>query len=58
MLATALVALCVAWQVARSSGSRFKDGWQRLLRNQTDLPLRAAVLTVLALCAVFGPLLA
>ena len=57
VLAAALVALGAAWQVARSSGSRFKDGWQRLLRNQTDLPLRAAVFTVLALCAVFGPLL-
>ena len=57
-LFTLLVACGVAFALARASAGSFVSGWRALARNETDLPLRAALLTLLALCAVFGPLLA
>ncbi len=53
-----LVALGVAFTVARVQRESLATAWRALLRNQTDLPWRAVVVTVLALCAFFGPLLA
>jgi peptide/nickel transport system permease protein len=53
-----LIAAGVAWALARVRAESFALAWRALVRNQTDLPLRAALLTVLALCAVFGPLFA
>ncbi len=53
-----LAALGVAFTVARVHRDSLATAWRALLRNQTDLPWRAVVVTVLALCAFFGPLLA
>jgi len=53
--------LCAAGMaaiVARVNGLRLGAAWQRLRAGQTDLPLRAVLVTVLVLCALFGPLLA
>ena len=58
VLATLLFALGVAWVVARVHREAFVGAWRRVLRNQTDLPWRAVLVTVLLLCALFGPLIA
>lgn len=57
-LVTLLAALGVAWAVARAQREAFSGAWRRVLRNQTDLPWRAVLVTVLLLCALFGPLIA
>ena len=57
-LAALLVALGIAFTVARVHRERLGTAWRALLHNQTELPWRAVVVTVLALCALFGPLLA
>ena len=51
-------ALMVAAALARQHREPFRAAWRSLRRNETELPLRAALVTVLALCTVFGPLLA
>jgi peptide/nickel transport system permease protein len=51
-----VIAVGVAVALARIRAEGFASAWHDLVRNQTDLPLRAALLTVLALCVVFGPL--
>jgi len=48
----------VAAVVARVNGWTWRQAWHQLLHNHTDLPLRAGLTTVLALCAVFGPVFA
>jgi peptide/nickel transport system permease protein len=53
-----LAALGVAFTIARVHREPLGTAWHALLRNRTDLPWRAVVVTVLALCALFGPLLA
>ena len=58
VLVALVCALGVAYAVARADRIGLATAWRQLLRNQTDLPLRAVVITVLVLCAVFGPLLA
>ncbi len=58
LLIAALVAAGVAWQTARTDACSMRQAGQRIWRNRTDLPLRAALLTVLALGVTFGPLLA
>ncbi|MEO5697165.1 MAG: ABC transporter permease [Burkholderiaceae bacterium] len=58
VLVAALAALGIAAAVARANRFAFAAAWRALLHNRTDLPLRAVVLTVLALCVLFGPLLA
>src|SRR5207244_4199524 len=57
-LVAGLIAGLVAWVVARRTRGGYADAWRLLLRNQTELPLRAGLVTVLALCAVFGPVFA
>lgn len=57
LLVAAATAAFVAWRVARTLGCSVGQAWQQLARNQTGLPLRAPLLTVLALCLVFGSLL-
>jgi peptide/nickel transport system permease protein len=57
LLALAFAA-AVALAVARKNRVGFAAAWRLLRGNQTDLPLRAVVFTVLALCAFFGPLFA
>ena len=57
-LVALVAALGVALAVARVNRVAFAPAWRLLLSNQTDLPLRAVVITVMVLCAVFGPLLA
>jgi peptide/nickel transport system permease protein len=57
-LVAALIAALVAWVVARRTRGRYANAWRLLLRNETDLPLRAGLITVLVLCAVFGPVFA
>lgn len=52
-----VIAAGVAFARARIRAERFVSAWRAIVHNQTDLPLRAALLTVLALCVVFGPLL-
>jgi peptide/nickel transport system permease protein len=58
LLTAASAAAGVAFVVARVGRVGFAEAVLRLLRNHTDLPWRAAVITVLAVCIVFGPLLA
>ena len=57
-LVAMLAAVVIAIAVARKNRLRFGEALRRLLRGHTDLPLRAVVVTVLAVCVVFGPLLA
>ncbi len=58
LLVALLAAFAVAVAVARKSHVGIRAGWRMLLANRTDLPLRTVVITMLVLCAVFGPLLA
>ena len=58
VLVAGLAAALVAWCVSRDYRVGFGAAWRRLRRNDTDLPLRAVCITVLVLCAVFGPLFA
>lgn len=58
LVAALLCAAGIAAIVARVNRIGFGVAWQRLLAAQTDLPLRAVLVTVLALCALFGPVLA
>jgi peptide/nickel transport system permease protein len=48
----------IAAALARANRTGFGVALRRLLQGRTDLPLRAVALTMLALCVVFGPLLA
>ena len=57
-LVAMLAAVIIAFAVARKNRLRFGEAARRLLQGRTDLPLRAVVVTVLAVCLVFGPLLA
>ena len=52
------IAAGVALALARVRAESLASSWRALAHNETDLPLRAALLTVLALGVVFGPLLA
>ena len=58
LLVAALASVGVAWSVARKHRISVGEAGRRLLQGQTDLPLRAMVGTVAAMCIVFGPLLA
>jgi peptide/nickel transport system permease protein len=58
ILAALVAALGVAVAVARVDDEGLGSAVQRLARNQTDLPWRAALVTVLLLCLFFGPLAA
>jgi len=58
VLAALLAALGIAFAIARAHREALGTAWRALLRNQTELPWRAVVVTVLVLCALFGPLLA
>ena len=58
VLIAAAIAALFAWGVARRTASSFGAGWRLIMNNQTELPLRAALITVLAVCAVFGPVFA
>lgn len=57
VLAAALLAWGVTAGVARRSGQTLASAWRRVRRNETDLPLRAALWTLLALGALIGPVL-
>jgi len=57
-LVAMLAAVVIALAVARKNRLRFGEASFRLLQGRTDLPWRAVVVTVLAVCLVFGPLLA
>ena len=57
VLVALLLAAGVAFALARVRAGAFGASWRALVRNQTDLPLRSALLTVLAVCVVFGPIL-
>ena len=52
-----LASLGVALGIGRANACSFADASRRLTRGQTDLPWRPALITLLALCLVFGPLL-
>jgi peptide/nickel transport system permease protein len=58
LLVTMLASSGIACAVARKNRIGFVDAFRLLLLGRTDLPLRAVAVTLLALCAVFGPLLA
>jgi len=58
LLAALLAAFGVALTVARVRRERLAGAWCSVMRNQTDLPWRAVLVTVLALCLFFGPLTA
>ena len=57
LAATLVVALGVALGVARVRRVAFGSAWRRVWRDETELPWRAALLTVGAFCVCFGPLL-
>ena len=57
LLVTAGGAGLLAAAMARSRREPFGTSWRRLLRGQTDLPWRPALLTLLLLGAFFGPLI-
>lgn len=52
-----LAALGVAGVVSRVQHESLRSAWRRVRLNQTDLPWRAALVTVLALSLFFGPLI-
>jgi len=58
LLVAALSSVGVAGSVARKHRISVGEAGRRLLQGQTDLPLRAMVGTVAAMCIAFGPLLA
>ena len=58
LLGAALLALATAGVVARRNRQSLASAWRRVRRNETDLPWRAALWTVLALGVVIGPVLA
>ena len=58
LLVAVLAASAVAGGMARASRQPVGKSWRSLRRNETELPLRAALITVAVLCACFGPLLA
>jgi len=58
VLAALLAAAGIALAVSRKNRVGVVEASRRLWRGDTDLPLRAVALTLLALCVVFGPLLA
>ena len=58
VLVALVAALGVALAVARSNVESLRNAVRRLAYNQTDLPWRAAIVTVLLLCLLFGPLIA
>jgi peptide/nickel transport system permease protein len=58
VLVALLASVAIALAVARKHQVGFPAAWRLLTANQTDLPLRAVAITVLALCVFFGPLLA
>lgn len=49
------VVSAVAAVVARVNGWTWRQACHQLLHNHTDLPLRAGLITVFVLCAIFGP---
>jgi len=51
-------ALLVAGGVARANREPFGAAWRSVRRNQTELPLRAALITSLVLCMAFGAAIA
>ena len=55
---TLIAALGVAYGVASVRREGLASGWRRVLHQQTDLPWRAVLVTVLLLCVLFGPLIA
>ena len=57
VLATS-VALAVTTAVARSRREPLVVAWRDVIGGATDLPWHAVLVTVLALCALFGPLVA
>ncbi len=58
VLAAAVASLGVAASVARVHAEPFAVAWQRVVKGRTDLPWRAALIAVLLLGLVFGPLIA
>jgi peptide/nickel transport system permease protein len=58
LLLAVLAAAGLAAGVARTNRIAFAAAWRKLLRGHTQLPLRAVAVTILAICVVFGPLLA
>ena len=53
-----VAALGVALTVARMHRETFAGGRRSVMRDQTDLPWRAVLVTLLLLCVGFGPLIA
>ncbi len=54
----AVLAVASLAAALRAKDVGFAAAWRDLLRGRTELPLRAVALTILAVCVVFGPLLA
>lgn len=57
-LAALIASAGIAFAVARRNRVGFGEAARRLCEGRTDLPLRAMAVTVIAVCVVFGPLLA
>jgi peptide/nickel transport system permease protein len=53
---TTIAAAAIAFAIGRGARVPFKAAARALLSDATDLPWRAVVITLLALCVVFGPL--
>ncbi|HWH81959.1 MAG TPA: ABC transporter permease, partial [Burkholderiaceae bacterium] len=58
LLAAALIALFAALALARFHRQPLRSAASALLRNRTELPWRAVLVTVLVLCLLGGPLFA
>ena len=58
LLAALLAAAGIAAGIARKDRVPWRSAWRMLWQRRTDLPLRAVVLTLLALGLVLGPLIA
>jgi peptide/nickel transport system permease protein len=56
--AAVIAAALIAFAVARRNRVAWGEASQMLWQGRTDLPLRAVIVTLLVLCAVFGPLFA
>ena len=53
-----LLGLLAVTAVARGSGAKFSQAWQRLWRGETEVPWHAILLTLLIFCALGGATIA
>ena len=57
-VAFVLIAGCIAWLLSRRLKTSIKSALSDISNNNTDLPLRAALITIAVICAIGGPVVA